>query len=547
MTIFSRLVASAPLAILSTNDEGIILSWNSAAERIFGHLKDEAVGSPVTIIIPERFQRAHEEGMRRMRDGGETRLVGNTVEIIGQHASGVEFPAELTLSLHRDRGETIVGAHIQDISERHAREANLEHLAKHDELTGLLTPRAFLNTTREFLANGETPGLLIIDLDNFKAINDSLGHPAGDALLQSIAVRLRLNADPAWRIARMGGDEFAILIPGPCTEEAVGNAADRVLETLSDQFRIFEHQFSVGGSVGGAVVDEVNEDAETLLLHADLAMFAAKKQGKSRRVFDSEMRAEHAQQRILQADLVGSVEKGQWELLFQPQIDIRNAELIGAEALLRWNHPDLGMLRPSSFMGFLDTHVIAQELGDWIIEDACKFIAECRKAGLNLPSVACNLFPIQAQSHRLSSSVPRLLEKYGLQPSDVEFEVTEQTTLRSDKESLSHLMTLYDAGHKITLDDFGTGYASLTTLQSLPLTGIKIDKRFVADFLTDTPSEAIIAGMIAVAECMEIEVVGEGVETEEQRARLQEMGCYKAQGYLFAEPLTRAAFFANYG
>jgi len=160
--------------------------------------------------------------MRRMREGGETRLVGNTVEIIAQHANGFEFPAEITLSLHRDGGDTIVGAHIQDISERHAREANLEHLAKHDELTGLLTPRAFLNTLREFLADGEKPGLLIIDLDNFKAINDSLGHPAGDALLQSVAVRLRLNSDPDWRIARMGGDEFAILIPGPCSEGEVG-------------------------------------------------------------------------------------------------------------------------------------------------------------------------------------------------------------------------------------------------------------------------------------------------------------------------------------
>ena len=546
MTHFSRLVASAPLAILSTTDEGRILSWNPAAERIFGYSEEQALGSLVTIVIPERFRRAHEEGMRRMREGGETRLVGNTVEIIAQHANGFEFPAEITLSLHRDGGDTIVGAHIQDISERHAREANLEHLAKHDELTGLLTPRAFLNTLREFLADGEKPGLLIIDLDNFKAINDSLGHPAGDALLQSVAVRLRLNSDPDWRIARMGGDEFAILIPGPCSEGEVGEAADRILEILSGQFRIFEHQFPVGGSVGGAVLDEATEDAETLLLHADLAMFAAKSPGKSRRVFDAEMRSEHAKQRILQADLVGSIENGQWELFFQPQIDLRSGELIGAEALLRWNHPELGLLQPSSFLSILDTHVIAEQLGDWIIEDACRFMSECRTAGLQVTSVACNLFPIQALSQRLSSSVPRFLDLYDLQPSDIEFEVTEQTTLRSDKESLSHLMRLYDAGHKITLDDFGTGYASLTTLQSLPLTGIKIDKRFVADFLTDTPSEAIIAGMIAVADCMKIDVVGEGVETQEQCARLQEMGCYKAQGYLFAKPLTRAQFFAAY-
>jgi len=315
---------------------------------------------------------------------------------------------------------------------------------------------------------------------------------------------------------------------------------------LSGQFRIFEHQFPVGGSVGGAVLDEATEDAETLLLHADLAMFAAKSPGKSRRVFDAEMRSEHAKQRILQADLVGSIENAQWELFFQPQIDLRSGELIGAEALLRWNHPELGLLQPSSFLSILDTHVIAEQLGDWIIEDACRFMSECRMAGLRVTSVACNLFPIQALSQRLSSSVPRFLDLYNLEPSDIEFEVTEQTTLRSDKESLSHLMRLYDAGHKITLDDFGTGYASLTTLQSLPLTGIKIDKRFVADFLTDTPSEAIIAGMIAVADCMKIDVVGEGVETQEQCARLQEMGCYKAQGYLFAKPLTRAQFFTAY-
>ncbi len=160
--------------------------------------------------------------------------------------------------------------------------------------------------------------------------------------------------------------------------------------------------------------------------------------------------------------------------------------------------------------------------------------------------MACNLFPIQALSENLSSSVPRFLDRYGLEPSDVEFEVTEQTTLKSDRENLSHLMKLYDAGHKITLDDFGTGYASLATLQTLPLTGFKIDRRFVADFLTDTPSEAIIAGMIAVAECMKIEVVAEGVETENQRARLEQMGCNKAQGHLFAKPLTKEDFIAKY-
>ena len=543
---YSLLLDSAPFAVLSTDENGRILTWNPAAESMFGYSLADVIGLPVTLIIPERFHRAHEEGMRRMRQGEEHRLIGNTVEIIAQHATGREFPAELTLSLYQDDGRTTVGAHIQDTSDRHAREANLEHLARHDELTGLLTPRAFLNTVRECLANAGKPGLLVIDLDNFKSINDSLGHLAGDALLQSVAVRFRLNSDPNWRIARMGGDEFAILIPGPCSEEEVGIASDRILKTLEEQFLIFEHQFSLGGSIGAAVVDDDITDAETLLLHADLAMFAAKKSGKARRVFDDAMRSEHARQRILQADLVSSVEKCEWELFFQPQVDIRDCSLIGVEALLRWNHPDLGLLAPASFMNFLETHLIAQELGDWIINEACRFMAECRHAGLTLPSVACNLFPIQALSEKLSSSVPSFLDRYGLEPSDVEFEVTEQTTLKSDKENLSHLMKLYDAGHKITLDDFGTGYASLATLQTLPLTGFKIDRRFVADFLTDTPSEAIIAGMIAVAECMKIEVVAEGVETENQRARLEQMGCNKAQGHLFAKPLTKEDFIAKY-
>ena len=525
------------LAILTANTDGIITSWNFAAERLFGFPRADAIGRSIDIIVPARFQGAHNAGLDRVKQGGKTRLVGKTVEVIACCADGHEVPIELSLSAWPTASGVALGAHAQDISIRRAREAKLQHLAAHDQLTGLLNPHCFRERLNQRIEAKESAAVLSIDLDGFKVVNDTLGHAVGDALLQCLAVRLRSVCRADWEIGRLGGDEFAVLVPGSGLFDA-RDAANAVLGSFVEPFRVDGHQLSLTASVGVALTPGHSTDAEEMLALADLAMFRVKRGGGGRyRLFDASMRAELAARRAYSDELCQAQVSGQWELYYQPQVNLADGALTGVEALLRWRHPQWGMLAPAAFMSILETHLAASKVGLWVLEESCRQLSAWRQDGLEVPRVSCNLFGVQVHGRGLFGQVENALEKHNLRPSDLELEITETIALRHDDETLRPLFELVEWGVGVALDDFGTGFASLSTLKRAPLTRLKIDRSFVADVCTDQHSAAVIGGIMSISNTLGIDVIAEGIETLEQEAALLAWGCTQAQGYLYGHPV----------
>ena len=536
------------LAILATDADGAITFWNAAAERMFGYTREQAVGESIDLIVPERCQEAHRAGLDRVKRGGETKLVGKTVEVTARRADGEEFPIELSISTWRTAGGMALGAHAQDISVRRAREATLEHIAAHDQLTGLLNPKAFREQLRLRLGAGERGAVLAFDRAGFKAVNDSLGHGVGDAVLLARAGRARSGADAGWVIGRLGGDDFVVLLPPDADLFAARRAAAALLEALAGVFHVAGHRLHLSASIGVAVAPDHAGDADELLMRADLAMFRAKRAGgRGFRLFDASMRSELAARRAFNEELRRAQALDQWELHYQPQVRLSDGSLIGAEALLRWRHPRVGLLSPAAYMAVLETHLVAFEVGQWVLDESCRQLAAWRAAGLAVPRIGCNLFGAQVHARDLVDQVAAALGRHGLRPSDLEVEITETIALGQEEETLKPLRTLVEQGVGVALDDFGTGFASLSTLQRVPLTRLKIDKSFVADVCSDRHSAAVIGGILSIGGALGIEVIAEGLETREQEEALRRLGCGSAQGYLYGRPLAGAAFLAAHG
>ena len=309
------------LGIITTDGEGHITTWNAGAARLFGHEACDVIGEPVDFIVPERFREQHRVGMLKARHAGSTKLAGRAVEVVALRADGSEFPAEMFLSAWQADGDVVFGAHIQDISARRANEAQLVHRASHDALTGLVNLKGFQDRLSQAMETHETLGLLAIDLDGFKRLNDTLGHAAGDALLQMIAVRMLTQCDKSWTVARLGGDEFAVLVPDSGGIFALRAIAQKILSALDEPLTVDGHRVPIGASIGIAVSPDHAGPATDLLARADLAMFRAKRAGGARwALFDDSMRSAVAARRALEDDLRVAQSSGQWELHYQPQI-----------------------------------------------------------------------------------------------------------------------------------------------------------------------------------------------------------------------------------
>ncbi|MBB3957146.1 EAL domain-containing protein [Novosphingobium sediminicola] len=528
---------STSMALITATVEGRVTFWNKAAENIFGHAAADMIGRSLDIIIPPRFRDQHNHGLKRIVAGGPVTLSGKTVEVVAIKADGTEFPIEMTISSWLGLRGMEVAAQIQDITVRREREARLQHLANHDALTGLLNRSCFTQSVADCLKEQGAAALLALDLDGFKSINDSFGHSTGDALLQAVALRLTstIGADAA--LARIGGDEFALLLPGSDDPLGARTQAEHILDAFSQPFQIAGHLLYVGTSIGLSLAPLHAADADELLLRADLALLAAKKDsGRRVRLFDAGMANQLTAQRAFRAELRQATERGEWELFYQPQVRLNDCEPIGAEALLRWRHPTRGLLLPGVFMPVLETHRTAFTVGSWIINEACAQLVRWRAAGRHMPRISVNLFAAQLTSGNLAQTVSEALERHALQPADLELEITETIALRADEHILASLNQLRMAGVGIALDDFGTGFASLSTLKQIPVTRLKIDRSFVDDICSEPHSAAIVSAVTSLAVSLNLEVIAEGIETPEQRDMLVQLGCGAGQGYMFGKP-----------
>ena len=525
------------LALITSNAAGKITYWNPAAEDIFGHSASEAIGRPIEIIIPERFREYHVAGMKRVSTTGVSNLSGKTIELVAVRKNGSEFSVEMRLASWLGPDGIEIGAQIHDITDRRERELRLEHLAHHDALTGLANRNGFSKKLEAVIARGHAT-VFAIDLDRFKEVNDTFGHAVGDTLLQGVAVRLVGLLEPGATVARLGGDEFAILLPGNGAQSSATATAKLLNDAFKEPFVLSGHRMQIGLSIGIGLAPLHAEDAEELLLRADLALLEAKKIGQDNiRVFDPPIANQLTARRAFKDELRLATERGEWELTYQPQVRLSDQELIGVEALLRWKHPERGLLFPADFLNTLETHLVAHEVGEWVIDEACRQMAVWRMQGLDVQRMALNLFAAQFTNGNLGKAIGHALEKHALSPADIEIEITETIALRSDDQILTALNELRDCGINIAFDDFGTGFASLSTLARLPVTRLKIDRSFVHDLCNRPQGAAIVSAVISLGRSLNLEVTAEGIETDEQRIRLLALGCREGQGYLFGKPV----------
>ncbi|MBB3317433.1 MULTISPECIES: EAL domain-containing protein [unclassified Rhizobium] len=536
------------LSLVTVDETGKIEFVNRAMTDLFGFDREEMVGQPIEIIVPERMRGAHRAGLARVVAGGGTALSGKTIEVTARRKDGSEFPIDIALSVWRGEQGIAVGAIIRDISQARERDARLMRLAHHDLLTGLCNRFRFEAQLSELFEKTTLAAVLLIDLDGFKEVNDSAGHAAGDALLQAVGIRLATVTPAQATLARFGGDEFAMLVPGMTDPLVTQSLASQVICALEPPFEVNHELFHIGASVGYAFGPSDGNDAEELIASADVALYRAKQDGgRCIRVFSPDMRLEAVSRRAVIDDLRRAFRLNELELHYQPQVSLTDGKIFGVEALLRWRHPQKGLLFPGTFLAALETSSLALPIGWWILDEACRQLAEWQRQGVDDLKVGVNLFAAQFRSPSLVQQVRRALEKHGLKPSMLELEVTETIALLDDGNSFSAMRDLRALGIDIAFDDFGTGFASLSSLQRFPLTTLKIDRSFVGELLTKPQDAAIVRAIVSMGNELGLHTIAEGVETAEQEAFLKRLGCKGVQGYRYGKPQPAAAIAAMAG
>jgi diguanylate cyclase (GGDEF)-like protein len=423
----------------------------------------------------------------------------------------------------------------EDVTEQRRTEQRIAHMAGHDALTGLPNRLLFRESMEQALAAPDrenSVAVLSIDLDCFKEVNDTHGHPAGDALLRGVADRLRRCVGDGM-VARLGGDEFAMIRVGAQSAEDVVLLAERIMKTLAEPMKVEGHDIRVGSSIGIAIAPDHGDDPDELLKHADTALYRAKADGRRTfRLFEPEMNIRALARRCLEADLRGALDRGEFELHYQPFINVVGKQVTGFEALIRWHHPDKGLISPADFIPLAEETGLINPIGDWVLRQAC-LDAAAWPAGLQ---IAVNLSPVQLRNRALPRFVILALAAARLDPKRLELEITETALLQDDEALLASLHHLRALGVRIAMDDFGTGYSSLKYLRSFPFDKIKIDRSFVKELGIRSDCAAIVRAVAELGRSLAMTTTAEGVETEAQLAHLKQEGCTEVQGYLFSKP-----------
>ncbi|MBB1248303.1 putative bifunctional diguanylate cyclase/phosphodiesterase [Rhizobium sp. G21] len=524
------------LSLISVNSRGVIEFVNPAACSLFGYARDELVGQPITIIVPERMRGAHLAGFTRVAKGEQPNLGGRTVEVFALKKNGVEFPIEITLSVWEGRRGHCAGAVIRDISERREREARLLRLASQDTLTGLYNKHQFMALLQDTLIAGRSAAAALIDLDGFKEVNDTHGHAVGDSLLQAVGVRLSYLLSADVPLARLGGDEFAVLFPASEATE-VDAEVRAILHAFRKPFTLGPLSLDLSASAGVALAPQHGVDADELLASADFALYRAKAAAAgSFRIFEPSMRSEAQARRALRDELRRALRDNELKMFYQPQVDLRTSRITGFEALIRWAHPVRGLMSPAAFLPALEQSALALDIGWWTLEEAASMAARLNRGGGDY-KVSVNLFPAQFRALNLCDKIESALRDHALRSDLLELEVTEQIALADDDRTFETFAAIRDMGVGVAFDDFGTGFASLSSLQRFPLTTLKIDKAFVGGLEHKSSNAAIIRALVAMSSDLGLDTIAEGIETEAQADALLEMGCPSGQGYRYGRPM----------
>lgn len=534
---YEQMLANSATAAICAGGDGRIISWNSAAEALFGYSANEVTGKPLSVIIPERHRASHNAGLARSVKSGRARLAGQAVEILALHAEGHELPVDLSLSMWFEGEAPMFGALIRDVTDRSRAQKRLEHLAHCDTLTSLPNRNA-LRTRLTDAVEAATCSLLLLDLSDFKHVNDSLGHTVGDQLLVAFATRLVATVGNAGYVARLGGDEFAVLIDGCGDPLVLDRLANDITASLESAFPLLGEAVFVDTSMGIAIAPNDGATAEQLLSSAGLALHEAKSEGGNTRIFFNQAMQRRAENKLrLGRELRKAHAEKQFELWYQPQVCLRSGKIIGAEALLRWRHLEHGILSPDKFISVLESSAIAESVGDWIVNEACAAAARWAEQGLGNIRIGINLFGAQLRSNRIFGVFSSAIDRHGIRPDQIEIEITENTVLRHMNHSMEAVQRLKEIGVGVAFDDFGTGFASLSLLQKYPLTRLKIDRGFITDLERAFGDAAIVGGVINIAKSLGLSVIAEGIECAGQERILTALGCDEGQGYKYGKPM----------
>lgn len=537
-------------AVLSTDNSGNVTYLNLVAEKMTGWSHAEASGRPITEVF-------------HIIDGTTRAIVRNPVEVVIKHnkvqklasdcvlirRDGVEIAIEDSAAPIHDRTGQVTGAVIvfHDVSDSREMKIKMSHLARHDPLTDLPNRRLLNDRIDQAIAlarrHKKQFAVMFLDVDRFKYINDSLGHPIGDRLLRSVAERLLACVRNTDTVSRLGGDEFVVLLSEIAHIGDAPGVAGKILTSLAAPHHITPHEINMTASVGISVYPDNGQDAETLIRNADTALYHAKDVGRNNsKVFTQEMHTRAVEQRSLESGLRGALTRGEFELHYQPKVRLATGEITGAEALLRWHHPVRGDISPELFIPVAEESHLIVQIGEWVLREACRQGQAWRNCGLGINQIAVNISAIEFQSQGFFDRVTAILTETGFDPHCLELEMTESVLMEHAERSALLLNHLKSTGLRLAVDDFGTGYSSLSYLSRFPIDTLKIDQSFVHRMTSEPTGATIVSTVISMGRSLNHRVVAEGVETREQFAFLQGQHCEEGQGYHFSKPLCAKEF-----
>jgi diguanylate cyclase (GGDEF)-like protein/PAS domain S-box-containing protein len=537
-------------AVISTGISGNVTYLNAVAEEMTGWLRDEALGRPFAevfkIIDGNTRTTAPDPVASAIEKNTTVALTPNCILIRRDgHESAIE---DSTAPIH-DRTGAAAGAVIvfHDVSMSRAMVGEMKHLAQHDILTDLPNRMLLKDRLTQAIAtahrNSTQVAVMFLDLDQFKHINDSLGHAIADKLLQSVAVRLVSCVRSSDTVSRQGGDEFVVLLSEIKHATDAGITARKILTVLTAPHSIDQHTLHVTASIGVSTYPEDGDDAELLIKNADTAMYQAKQKGRNNyQFFKKDMNLRAVNRQLIEDGLREALESDQFVLHYQPKINLTTGAISGMEALLRWMHPTAGLLRPLQFLPVAEDCGLILPIGRWVLREACRQVQEWIDAGLHVAPVAVNVSALEFRSDGFLDNLRTISRDTGLDPRYLELELTETVLMQHAECTASLLGALKSMGVRLAVDDFGTGYSSLSYLKRFPIDTLKIDQSFVRDITSRTDDVPIVRAVITMARSLRQRVVGEGVETEEQMAFLHANGCDEAQGYYFSMPLAAEHF-----
>ena len=531
--------------IIVVTEEGFILSFNTAAEKIFGYSDEEIINRMFNELISDDNLGLSGKYHKYVETQDDVIYFGVTREVVGLRKDFSAFPLELKTSQLRIQNRLLFISSARDISERKDSEQRILYMASYDALTQLPNRTLLQDRIQQALVHNHRHNLqaavLFIDLDKFKIINDTLGHDYGDSLLKEASLRLQAEVRSEDTVARHGGDEFIILLSTITQPQDAGLIAQKLLESLVLPFFIKGKELHISASIGIAIYPDDGHDMETLLKNSDIAMYHAKETGRNNyQFFSAKMNEQAAEKQAMSSYLRHAVKRNELFLVYQPVVDMVSGQMSGMEVLLRWQHPDLGLISPVKFIPLAEESGLILAIGDWVLRTACLQLREWQLQGYEVPRMAINLSAKQFRQTALVENIAMILAETGVAAHNIGIEITESMLVQNIDEVAATLLVLSNMGLEISIDDFGTGYSSLSYLKRFPIHKLKIDKSFVDDIATHPDDAAIVKAIIAMAHGLQMSVVSEGVETNDQFEFLREHGCEQYQGYLYSMPLPAA-------